>query len=91
MGQHGAYDTISFTAVWYACGIGEVEYSILSHGPLYGSLNALQLVQKRIEVSSALHCLNFDSLVDLTLELTPLFRYWSSEMGTTGTRMTRTR
>ncbi|OIW24520.1 hypothetical protein CONLIGDRAFT_99439 [Coniochaeta ligniaria NRRL 30616] len=45
---------LSFAVVWYSCGFGNVPYSTLSHGPLYGSSNGAQLVQKRIEVCAML-------------------------------------
>ena len=44
------YRTVSFTAFWYLCGFGEIPFSILSHGPLYGSSDGSQFVQKKIEV-----------------------------------------
>ncbi|OIW28779.1 hypothetical protein CONLIGDRAFT_703951 [Coniochaeta ligniaria NRRL 30616] len=49
VGRGGYQEEMFFVAIWYTCGVGEVPYSVLGHGPLYGSPNA-QLVQKRIEI-----------------------------------------
>lgn len=46
----GLHRCSSFVLIWYARGFGKVQFSNLNHGPLYGSDDGMQLVQKGIEV-----------------------------------------